>query len=330
MLKESLHRVSNLTIGEIIWGGCSVGIVWVWAIYALALLESPAVSQGNVLGEEDQEQESSLEQSESNQPKILKFELTLSEPSDLKVKRGDQVKAGDVLGDRTRIREQLLGQKARLMIAIDGIRGRTILDPPAPLPVPPLAPLPPANFEEQERAVAVASTKVDLQERKVDAIGLVVGPAVPQVVLQHERTKLETLRQELDQAQAGLAKARTDRAEQEYQHSIHVARRQEEANQAQLSYSFQLQQREEQRRDKEFQVAQLEERLKGVEADLANLGAVISPYDGVVRRVKWLGQKDNVLQVEVTLAIQGAALDPFGLGGDGDGTGTTGSGSGES
>jgi hypothetical protein len=305
-----LRRISRITLGELIFGVCTLGIVWTWAVYGIAILdvERPAWSQDE--GEEAPGEAPGTGQGDSGQPKILKFELTLSEPSDLKVKAGDQVKAGDVLSDRTRIREQLLGQKARLTIAIEGIGSRKIADPPAPLPVPPMAPLPEANYQEQERAIEAASRKVDLQERKLDSLNS-GSQIVPGVVTEHEQIVLENLREELAQAEAALAQAQSDRAQQEYEHSLNAARRQEEQNQATLSYSYQVQQVAQQRRDQEFQVAQLEEKLRGVENELATLGAVVAPYAGQVRRVKWLGQKDNALQVEVTIAANRSNADPF-------------------
>ena len=307
-----MKRIGQITIGELLLTVLTLGIVGGWSIVLWANWEALAIAQADTTDlVSDPPDDLPPAEPNDDRPKILKFDLTLSEPADLKVAKGDLVEAGQALSDRTRQRELLLRQKGAITLSIKQIKAREILDPIAPLPVNPIAELQPANYEEEERAIATAARLVDLQERKVDAIGLLVGESVPPVVMQHEQVVLEDLRHAADEKRAALSKAQSDRQAEEYRYSVEVARRQEEANQARLSYGFQLQASEQQRRDRDFQLAQLEEKLRGVEGELGTLSTVIAPYDGVVRRIKWLGQKDNELNVEVTIGTSDSGSDLF-------------------
>ena len=64
---------------------------------------------------------------------------------------------------------------------------------------------------------------------------------------------------------------------------------------------------------REFQEAQLQGKLNEVENahrfaalfEIASLSVVKSPYDGTVRRIKWLGQSpDGSLTAEITLMVR--------------------------
>ncbi|PSN19594.1 hypothetical protein C7271_06545 [filamentous cyanobacterium CCP5] len=88
-----------------------------------------------------------------------------------------------------------------------------------------------------------------------------------------------------------------------------MAQRAEEENQQRLSYGEQLQQAEQRSRDREFQIAQLEANVQNLDTQLSELSTVTSPYAGTIRRIKWLGQSDNRLQVEITLAVGGPSDD---------------------
>ena len=75
-------------------------------------------------------------------------------------------------------------------------------------------------------------------------------------------------------------------------------------NQARLNYQRQLAEYEQRLTDREFQITQLIEKLNNVENQIATLAVVKSPYNGTVRRVKWLGQSaDGTLSAEVTLMV---------------------------
>ena len=57
-------------------------------------------------------------------------------------------------------------------------------------------------------------------------------------------------------------------------------------------------------RDTSLQQELLMSQLKDVEARLDGVGVVRSPYAGTVKKIKWVGQADRELQIELTLEVQ--------------------------
>lgn len=243
----------------------------------------------------------------TTQPRVLTFTLTLSEPDDLKVRQGDAVAVGDVLADRTRERVALQSQLEKTQRSLQRIQAQQVLDPPPPLPVPAVAGLPPVYYGTQEAKITAVEDSIDLQKRKIDLLATMPPSDVPPAMREHEERVLEGLYRDLELAKAELKQAQERRAHQEHEYSLAMARRAEEANQQQLMRSQQLQQAEQQRREKAFQEAQLQAQIEAIQAKLSDLSTVRSPYAGTIRRVKWLGQNDNRLTVEITLATGGGA-----------------------
>jgi len=183
-----------------------------------------------------------------------------------------------------------------------------------------------------------ASDALALQQRKLDAIANLkdlppeVVPHEQEVLkrkeeaLQQAQSILELERSKLDAAKSNRAEklknladaveaaaadhsmavgrlqaAKDKRAHDEYEHSVTMARRAEELNQAQQSYSKQKQDLTEQKRNREFQLAQLKEKVGNLEERIGQLSTIRSPYGGVIKRVKELKQSNNQLNFELTL-----------------------------
>lgn len=198
----------------------------------------------------------------------------------------------------------------------------------------------------QKAAVEVQNRQriVDTQLRKIDTVALLQD--LPPSVNMHEQAVLKQRSAELEQAQAeyqlaqakliaastaqaeklqqlaaSVAKARDDhqlaiaklqskkdqRAYSEYEASVTTARRTEERNQASANYSRQLQETEQQQRDRSFQIAQIQAKVAEVEGQRRKLSVVTSPYAGLVRRIRILRQNDSTLSAEMTLVVGGAA-----------------------
>lgn len=194
-----------------------------------------------------------------------------------------------------------------------------------------------------ERAAVEVENKqriVNNQMRKIDAVKLLKN--LPDEVLPHEQevlkskeadlklahadhhqanAKLEAAShasiEKLQQLGAGVEKARSDlqvalaklqtkkdqRAYQEYEASITAARRAEEQNQAQESFSRNLLEAEQQERDRHSQLSQLKAKINNVNNQMAALSVITSPYNGVVKAIKFQKQTNNTLNVELTLAV---------------------------
>lgn len=250
---------------------------------------------------------------QSTQPRSLTLSLSLSAPEDLQVQVGDAVAAGQVIADRARHRSKLEARRSKAVIALAKMQARQIITPHPPAPVPEILPLPPPNLAAEQARIGAVEADIELQRRKLDLLQTLPPDQVPPAMGEHENRVLEELHQDLARAEGALSAAQAQRQYQEYEYSQAVAHRAAQANQQQLAYQEQRQRAAQRQRDQAFQVAQLEANLQAIEDQLSALSSVESPYAGTIRRIKWLGQSDNKLKVEVTLAVA--------VGGDGGGAG---------
>ena len=256
-------------------------------------------------------------QTETTAPKRLNITVNVTEPDDLKIGEGSQVKTGDIIADRERERTRLTAQQKQLQLSLNRLLAATITPPAAPVAVPTTLALPPISYLEQEAAVAKTKTVIDSAESEVELkqseINYLSGVKnLDPIILEHERAKVKQLKlnhtaaiREYQLAMGKLQTAKNGRQYQEYQASIDTARRVEEQNQARLNYQRQLAEYEQRLSDREFQVSQVQTKLNEVDNAIATLSVVKSPYSGTVRRVSWLGQSpDGTLTAEVTLMVE--------------------------
>ena len=256
-------------------------------------------------------------QTETTTPRRLNITVNVTEPEDLKVSEGEQVEKGEIIADRERERNRLTAQQKQLQLSLDRLKAASITPPLSPQKVPTVMALPPVSYLEHEAAVektkaAIASVESEL-ELKQEEINYLKGVKnLDPIILEHEQAKLKQLKQEhtavvrdYQLAMGKMQSAKDSRKYQEYQASLNSARRVEEMNQARLNYQRQLAEYEQRLTDREFQVTQLQEKLNNVENAIATLSVVKSPYNGTVRRIKWLGQSaDGSLTAEVTLMVK--------------------------
>lgn len=266
------------------------------ATIALSLLTIPVLAQA------PSEQNPSSTQSTTETPRRLSINVIISDPSDLKVSSGDRVLSGQLIADRTAERKRLESQKAQLTLNLERIQSATITPPLPPEAVPAIADLPPADYLEEESAVAIAQLNHDAKAKELELLAQV--PELEPIILEHESAELKELEQRLRLEQGRLNKSRQERGYEEYQHSITKARRIEELNTAQSFYQQQWANYEENVRLKDFQVAQSLLKLNEIDNAIASLSTVRAPYDGVVRNIKWLEQNAaGLLSAEVTIII---------------------------
>lgn len=250
-------------------------------------------------------------------PKRLTITVKVTEPDDLKVSEGEQVEKGEIIADRERERTRLNAQQKQLQLSLNRLKAASITPPVAPQAVPTMMALPPVSYLEQVAAVektksAIASIESELELKQEEITYLKSVKNLDPIILEHEQANLKQLKQDhttavrdYQLAMGKLQSAKDSRKYQEYQASINSARRVEEMNQSRLNYQRQLAEYEQRLTDREFQVTQLQEKLNDVENAIATLSVVKSPYAGIVRRVKWLGQSaDGSLTAEVTLMVE--------------------------
>jgi len=266
------------------------------------------------------------------QGRLHKMTLQVSEPNDLKVKVGDNIAAAQIVADQDGERKRLNLRKDELQLAIKRIENQKIspperaTDPTKPKPAPPMIPLPDISYQQYEAAIEKAQNEakqqeevINLKRRKLDYLKGVddLDPAI----IEHEINKLSNLENELKSAKAEidlgtgkLLSAKEARKQDEYQHQLNLSRRIEEENQAlsfyqqqiaenQINYQRLIATYEKESRDRDYQFTQLKIQLSSVEDSIARLAVIRSPYNGKIRRIKFTGQIDNKLGVELTMVI---------------------------
>jgi hypothetical protein len=266
------------------------------------------------------------------QGKLHKMTLQVSEPNDLKVKVGDNIAAAQIVADQDGERKRLNLRKDELQLAIKRIENQKIspperaTDPSKPKPAPPMMPLPDISYQQYEAAIEKAQNEakqqeeiINLKRRELDYLKGVEG--LDPAIIEHEINKLSKLENQLKSAKAEIAlevgkllSAKETRKQDEYQHHLNLTRRVEEENQAlsfyqqqiaenQINYQRLIATYEKESRDRDYQFTQLRIQLSGVEDQIARLAVIRSPYAGKIRRIKFTGQIDNKLGVELTMVI---------------------------
>jgi hypothetical protein len=199
-----------------------------------------------------------------------------------------------------------------------GQLSRPLLPSPPERTTPEIAALPAPTFLDEVAAVdqsklkvQVAQDQVDLQERKIDMLDGLPNSEVPEAVLPHEEQVLEQLKNEVSRAladqqfaEAKLVQAQQDRQYQEYQHSVELNKRAIAIQQAQLQQAQQDQRRDEQEQNRAYQLAQVEAQMQTIESQLGELSAVLCPFPGVIRRVRYESQSDQNLIVVLSLVAE--------------------------
>ncbi len=198
-------------------------------------------------------------------PRELKLKLTLDDPADLKVKPGDSVSKGQVISDRTSARKQLEQQRQAIHLKLEH------LNPASTASV--------SHAVEQAR-VRQAQMRVK-QAREVIAQFKSHSPwtnyAWASLPLSKESAQVSQLEAKVLEAEAELGLA--------------VAQLQAVREKQPLGQDTSLQQ------------VLLMSQLRDMEEKLAKVGVVRSPYDGTVKSIKWLGQQQQALEVELKLAV---------------------------
>ncbi len=254
---------------------------------------------------------------ETQQPRRLAITVKIAEPQDLKVSEGSQVKAGQIIASRDREKQRLEAQKTQLNLSLSKLQSYQPLPPTPPNLPPAIKSLPPNSYLEQEAmvektktAIASIESQIEVKEKEINYLKEVEN--LDPIILDHEQVKLNQLKLKHTEAvrdyQLAIGKLQTakdSRAYQEYEASLATAQRVEQMNAVRSSYERQLAEYQQQLAGREFQEAQLKGKLNEVENAIANLSVVKSPYDGTVRRIKWLGQSpDGSLTAEITLIVR--------------------------
>jgi biotin carboxyl carrier protein len=204
-------------------------------------------------------------------PRELKLKLTLDDPADLKVKQGDRIQKGQVLSDRTSTRKTLEQQSQAIRLKLEHLNANAGVGSSQ------------VSYAVEQARVRQAQVKVE-QAKEAIALFKTNSPwtdyAWASLPLYKESTQVSQLVIKVQDAEAelGLAVAQLQAARE---------------NKPQKAIG----------RDTSVQQALLMSQLKDVEARLAGVGVVRSPYPGTVKKVKWLEQIEHELHAELTLLV---------------------------
>jgi hypothetical protein len=302
-----------MDIGQLLgWGTAGLVTIGVAGNVSLPNNSQQAKINENTVTQVPTEQPSE----ETTQPRRLTITVKIAEPEDLKVKVGSEIKAGQIIASRDREKQRLEAQKTQLDLSLTKLQSYQPLPPTPPNLPPAIKSLPPNSYLEQEAMVEKAKTGVTAVESTIEVKQQEINylkevENLDPIILDHEQVKLNQLKLKHTEAvrdyQLAIGKLQTakdSRAYQEYQASLATARRVEQMNTSRSSYERQLAEYQQQLAGREFQEAQLKGKLNEVENAIASLSVVKSPYDGTVRRIKWLGQSpDGSLTAEITLMV---------------------------
>ena len=131
-----------------------------------------------------------------------------------------------------------------------------------------------------------------------------------ELIIEHEQAVLKNLQAakqeaqiQLELAQSKLTTAKENRAYSEYQRQLEETRRALAIEQQQLELERQRANRAQQLTEREYSLAQIAAQIQEIDAQISQLGTVKAPYEGTIKKVKWTGQSNHALSVELTLAV---------------------------
>lgn len=152
------------------------------------------------------------------------------------------------------------------------------------------------KLQESQQAVELAKSDLSTSEAKSnEAINN------NQSKLQELNIQLELAQADLRLAESGLEKAKSERAKEEYNHTLTLARRIEESNQAKSFYEQERNKTQDSRRDLEYKKASIVSQINQIGEKLNAIAVVKSPFNGEIRRVKINGQTNNNLNATITI-----------------------------
>ena len=253
---------------------------------------------------------------DSTQPRLLKINLTLSDPKDLKVKQGDILKIDAVISDREDERKRLQAQRADYLATIK-ILSLPIAKPIEPLNIKKVPMLPDQSFAEiesnidlQRIKVKSAEQKVTQQKQKLELIETLNARDLPNGTKEHEGVKLAEYETELKSEQARLAvemgkfeSEKSGRSLKQYEAEQTEIRNALEKNRSLQEYGKAVADYDRTEQERVFKIAEMQSKIALVDEKLKEISTVRAQYASEVKRVRFVKQVNNAIDVELLLYI---------------------------
>lgn len=252
----------------------------------------------------------------STQLRLLRINLTLSDPKDLKVRQGDFLQEGAIISDRTDERNRLLAQRAEYVATMKRLQLPTT-KPIEPLNIKKVPMLPDQSFAEiesnidlQKIRVKQAQDKVTQQKQKLDLIDSLNARDLPAGTKEHEQVKLSefetALRAEEAKLQVELGKFETEKSNRslkQYEAEQTEIRNALEKNRSLQEYQKALADYDRTEQERVYRIAEMQSKIGLVDEKLKEISVVKAQYASEVRRIRFIKQVNNNIDVELLLYI---------------------------
>ncbi len=253
---------------------------------------------------------------ESAQPRLLKINLTLSDPKDLKVKQGDILKVDQIISDREEERKRLAAQRADYLATIK-ILSLPIAKPIEPLNIKKTPALPDQSFAEAESNIDLqrikvksAENKVTQQKQKIELIETLNARDLPSGTKEHESVKLAEYETALKSEEARLnvemgkfESEKSGRSIKQYEQEQTEIRNALEKNRSLQEYGKAVADFDRTEQERVFRIADLKSKIALVDEKLQEISTVRAQYASEVKRVRFIKQTNNAIDVELLLYI---------------------------
>lgn len=130
------------------------------------------------------------------------------------------------------------------------------------------------------------------------------------VIIEHEQAVLKQLqdqhlkaKHQLTIANSQLTAAKERRTQEEYQLHLEENRRAIALQNQQIELERQRTIRAGQLQEREYSKAQIKAKIQEIDNAITQLSTVKAPYSGTVKKIKWKGQSDHTLTIELTLDV---------------------------
>lgn len=216
-----------------------------------------------------------------NQPPLLEWSVTITDPSQLLVESGDRVSAGEAIVNRSDELGALRQREQNLLNQLDRVQLQALQAPQLPATVEAFS----ARLERERFEAASARTDWETQQTILNAVSM--NWSVSQAVIEHEQAKLEQLAQVAELERLDVV---------EVEGEIADAIAQAQAAQTRVEFDVAVQQQR-----AAIASNSLLDRLDAVRQEIAQAGTVSAPFSGEVSYVEIVGASDDRLTAVVHL-----------------------------
>lgn len=314
-MNETVGKPHQLVIAALILGS-------LYAVYKLQPFVQTKVTDETV--EVTKVDETSLklnnvnekEEKEDNKPSRLTINLNIDSPEQLLITESDRVKKGQVIANKQSIRNKLTKQLKLTKNNYQRLSNLKPTPPVEPKKIPEIASLPEPSYLEFEASITKAENEIKRIERQIELkqqeINRLQELSAALAIINHEQVKLQKLTEEkaialneYEYQKAKLETAKNQRKHQEYQVELSKNQRIERINFLKQEYNQKQSDYKKQLRDYSYRLKAIKDEINEIEYQLETTTNITSPYDGIIRRIKFLNQSpDGKISVEVSLLVR--------------------------